>query len=119
MFEVGKTYRKRGGGTALINSIDNTTWPLNDAGGFCYRADGCYAGGGADPNDLLPGAIEDTPPAPVETLRDRFAMAAVTGMLAGTLADGSLFGANGPVDMAEVAGRIADACMAEREKPHG
>lgn len=89
MFEVGKMYRMKTGGFRMV-----------------YHEASNVA-------DLLPGAIEDTSPAPVETLRDRFAMAALTGRMARNSDYASW------ADAAADAYECADAMLAEREKPHG
>ncbi len=85
-FEVGKTYRTRGGGTAKVLQNGDTPVPLyvkHGCKGFSHFADGSSL---SDPNrDLLPGAIDgEAPPAPADDrdLTIRAALAALTGLLA-------------------------------------
>jgi hypothetical protein len=59
MFEVGRTYRTRGGsGTVTVVGLEaNGTFRCDD--GFWRNGDGSFSRFTVDPRDLLPGAIED------------------------------------------------------------
>jgi NTP pyrophosphatase (non-canonical NTP hydrolase) len=58
-FEVGRTYRTRGGsGTVTVVGLEaNGTFRCDD--GFWRNGDGSFSRFTVDPRDLLPGAIED------------------------------------------------------------
>jgi hypothetical protein len=64
-FEVGKTYRTRGGGTAAVYEIDDEEPELRathqDGNNWTHNLNGTWWCGKpeGDPRDLLPGAIED------------------------------------------------------------
>lgn len=129
--EAGKYYRTRGGHVVgPIETTENfgpyTFWVGMDED-FCWTPDGAYGNKPHD-NDLISEVyVSDTPPADgantfrnctvgtyapeAKTLRDEFAMAALTGMMADHTAPNKP-----PEFFADLAYKYANAMMEARKK---
>lgn len=117
--EVGKRYvRLDGEVTAPLEPNDDSTYPFWDrANGATYTSTGLWhinALGCNGLNDLVAEYLEQTEAAPQKTLRDEFAMAALSALiLKHSLLRDDTAAQQG---VAEAAYRLADAMLEAREE---
>lgn len=118
--EPGKSYRVRNGERwycAGFSQREGYPFVMRGKEGYDYdfTADGkMFAGVPSDFDVVAEWTEPDAPPTEQpETLRDRFAMAALTGMLAATAHDSNW---PSPAEIATRASEYADAMMEAREK---
>lgn len=83
---------------------------------YAVRYDNAICDGSCLADDLEGEAERASPPPHTETLRDRFAMAALTGLMSAHDSTGEWTVAGSCAGAAELAYAAADACLAERAK---
>ena len=124
--EAGKYYRTRGGQVfgPMVRADSRYIWRLSHVmDEASWDQEGVWRRGWPGPFDLISEVyVSDTPPdaplpdiitdQPIKTLRDEAANAALTGLLAKAVDDGSM----GAEDWASDAYLFADAMMETRKK---
>ena len=113
--EAGKRYVRRDGKISGVieKGCTDDLYPFcDDDSGDCYREDGLWLLGEESDEDLISEYVEPIAeqPAETETLRDRFAMAALAGSINVWPCSSKL------EDCCLIAYRVADAMLKARQK---
>ena len=123
--KVGDKVRLRNGDVltvTVVNLLDHPTYPVEVCwvgSGYAYTRDGVYWEGEEDPRDIveiIPAEASEKPTQDKMTLRDQFAMAALSALLQGLSTKSAVFRIKSEESIGKDAYFFADKMMQARKE---